>query len=136
MIAHIRLIHSSYDRYKAAGSNVVDTAGTRDFTQFINVATDDVIAYPAQARRAYPTSVNARMLSTIAPFVEKALVVNNTLIDVFNDKLGLPRGTFAKLHPREAFSGSATRCVYNPPVLGGVAATALSAHTGMSTNPL
>ncbi|KAF7339074.1 Clavaminate synthase-like protein [Mycena venus] len=53
--------------YKAAGANVVDASGTKDITQFINIATDDALAWPVQARRSYPSTVNASMVSTIAP---------------------------------------------------------------------
>ncbi|KAJ7626860.1 Clavaminate synthase-like protein [Roridomyces roridus] len=114
--------------YKAAGSNVVDASGTRDITQFINVAADDAFAWPDQVRRSYPSSVSARMTSTIRPFVEKSWVVNDTLIDVFNEKLGLKPGRLAELHTKEEFSGSAVRVVYNPAVLR-TEAIALSAHT-------
>ncbi|KAJ7226200.1 hypothetical protein C8J57DRAFT_1389997 [Mycena rebaudengoi] len=117
--------------YKAAGANVVDASGTKDITQFINIATDDALAWPVQARRSYPSTVNARMVSTIVPFVEKSLAVNNTLIDVFDAKLGLPNGTLSKLHPRREFSGSTTRCIYSPRILCRKA-TAISAHTGPS----
>jgi hypothetical protein len=110
---------------------VVDASGTKDITQFINIATDDALAWPAQARRSYPSTVNARMVSTIVPFVEKSLAVNNTLIDAFDAKLGLPNGTLSKLHPRREFSGSTTRCIYSPPILDRQA-TAISAHTGVS----
>ncbi|KAJ7252293.1 hypothetical protein C8J57DRAFT_1351518, partial [Mycena rebaudengoi] len=113
---------------KAAGANVVDASGTKVITQFINIATDDALAWPVQARRSYPSTVNARMVSTIVPFVEKSLAVNNTLIDVFDAKLGLPNGTHSKLHPRREFSGSMTRCIYCPPILDRQA-TAISAHT-------
>ncbi|KAK6992924.1 Clavaminate synthase-like protein [Favolaschia claudopus] len=115
--------------YKAAGANVVDAAGTKDNTQFINIATDDALAWPDTARRTYPSSVNARMASTIAPFVEKSLAVNDTLIDAFNEKLGLPRGALLNLHPRHEFSGSATRITYSPPRLDHDVRTAISAHT-------
>ncbi|KAJ7623875.1 hypothetical protein DFH06DRAFT_757888 [Mycena polygramma] len=114
--------------YKAAGANVVDASGTKDITQFINIATDDALAWPVQARRVYPSTVNARMVSTIVPFVEKSLAVNDTLINVFDAKLGLPTGTLAKLHPRGEFSGSATRCTYSPPILDRQL-TAISPHT-------
>ncbi|KAJ7804541.1 hypothetical protein B0H14DRAFT_2883807 [Mycena olivaceomarginata] len=114
--------------YKAAGANVVDASGTKDITQFVNIATDDALAWPVQARRSYPSTVNARMVSTIIPFVEKSLAVNNTLIDVFDAKLGLPNGTLSKLHPRREFSGSATRSIHSPPTLDRQT-TAISAHT-------
>ncbi|KAF8890133.1 hypothetical protein BD779DRAFT_1518485 [Infundibulicybe gibba] len=101
--------------YKAAGANAVDATGQKDSVEFINVAKDDALAWPKQARRAYPSAVNARMESTIAPFVRKSLEVNMTLLNVFNDKLGLPAGTLAKKHPMEEFSGSEARCIRSPP---------------------
>ncbi|KAJ7190098.1 Clavaminate synthase-like protein [Mycena pura] len=101
--------------YKAAGANAVDATGMLDTAQFINVAKDDALAWPVQARRDYPSTVNARMESTIRPFVEGSLAVNNTLLDVLNDKLGLPKGTLLQQHPREEFSGSETRVLYSPP---------------------
>jgi mevalonate pyrophosphate decarboxylase len=110
---------------------VVDASGTKDITQFVNIATDDALAWPVQARRSYPSTVNARMVSTIIPFVEKSLAVNNTLIDVFDAKLGLPNGTLSKLHPRRECSGSATRSIHSPPTLDRQT-TAISAHTGVS----
>ncbi|KAJ7211614.1 Clavaminate synthase-like protein [Mycena pura] len=112
--------------YKAAGTCAIDAAGTVDTAQFINVAKDDALAWPAQAHRAYPSAVNARMTCTIKPFVEKSLAINNTLLDVLNDKLGLPKGTLARLHPREDYSGSETRVLYSPPIVGR---QVLSAHT-------
>ncbi|KAJ6468614.1 Clavaminate synthase-like protein [Mycena vitilis] len=105
--------------YKAAGANVVDATGTKDITQFINIATDDALAWPVQARRAYPSTVSERMVSTIGPFVEKSLAVNDTLINARS----------RRLHPRGEFSGSATRCTYSPPVLDR-RVTAISPHTG------
>ncbi|KAJ7112332.1 hypothetical protein C8R44DRAFT_798349 [Mycena epipterygia] len=112
--------------YKAAGANAVDASGKEDTVQFINVAKDDALAWPAQARRSYPSTVNARMESTIVPFVEKSLAVNNTLLDVFNDKLGLPKGTLLKHHAREEHSGSETRSTFSPPI---VDRQVIGAHT-------
>ncbi|KAF7313008.1 Clavaminate synthase-like protein [Mycena kentingensis (nom. inval.)] len=113
--------------YKPAGANAVNAYGTRDNAQFINVAKDDALAWPSQARRAYPSTVNARMESTIKPFVEKALEVNLALIAVFNEKLWLPEGTLAGKHPKDEYSGSETRVTHSPP--GPADQQALGAHT-------
>jgi len=113
--------------YKAAGANAVDASGNLDTAQFINVAKDDALAWPERARRAYPRTVDARMDSTIKPFVEKALAVNMALIAVFNEKLGLPKGALARQHPREEFSGSETRVLYSPPAEADK--QAIGAHT-------
>ncbi len=71
------------------------------------------------------------MGSTVKPFVQKSVDVNSTLIDVFNDRLGLPKGTLAKRHSMWEHSGSESRCIKNPPRPGGVddQKTALGAHT-------
>jgi isopenicillin N synthase-like dioxygenase len=82
--------------------------------EFINVAKDDALAYPKVVRRSYPSTVNARMDNTIRPFVRKSMDVNNTLLEVFGDRLGLPKGTLANLHQVEAHSGSETRVIKNP----------------------
>lgn len=54
------------------------------------------------------------MESTIAPFVRKSLEINNTILNIFNTKLGLPDGALAKRHSTNEFSGSETRCIKNP----------------------
>ncbi|KAG6863796.1 hypothetical protein C0991_003162, partial [Blastosporella zonata] len=101
--------------YKAAGANAVDSTGRRDTVEFINIAKDDALAWPAHARRTYPSTVNERMDSTIVPFVKKSLKVTNTLLDVLSDRLGLPPGAFLDKHPINEFSGSEARVIRNPP---------------------
>jgi len=113
--------------YKAAATNAIDPKGTLDNTQFINIAKDDAVAWPTQARRSYPSTVNVRMESTIIPFIEKSLVINQTLLNVFNDKLGLQQGALANLHRREEHSECVARCLFSPPILNPQAF--LGAHT-------
>lgn len=48
------------------------------------------------------------------PFIRKSNDANLTLLSVFNNKLGLPDGTLAKLHSVEKFSGSESRCIRSP----------------------
>ena len=116
--------------YKAAGANATDEYGNLDTVEFINVAKDDALAYPQIVHRTYPSTVNARMEGTIRPFIEKSLAVNNTLLDIFNDRLGLPQGTLAKKHLREEPSGSESRCIKNPPKPAATEPkTAIGAHT-------
>lgn len=71
------------------------------------------------------------MESTIVPFVRKSLEVNQTLMDVFNDRLGLPKETLASKHTLEEFSGSEARCIKNPPRPQGMSEEqrAIGAHT-------
>lgn len=101
------------NRYKARGANAVDKTGKLDTVEFINVAKDDAFAWPNVARRTYPETVNRRMESTIIPFIRKSNDVNLTLLDVFNDRLGLPEGALAKRHSDE-WSGSESRCIKSP----------------------
>jgi len=102
--------------YKAAGANAVDATGRLDTVEFINVAKDDALAWPTQARRTYPSSVTARMESTIAPFIRKSVEINNTLLDVLNDRLGLPPGALLAKNTVGEWSGSEARVIRNPPV--------------------
>ena len=80
--------------------------------QFMNVAKDDALAWPKIARRTYPATTNDRVESTIVPFVCKSLGVNVTLLNVFNDRLGLPEGELTK---SQELSGIEARCIRNPP---------------------
>ncbi|GBE78901.1 Clavaminate synthase-like protein [Sparassis crispa] len=101
--------------YKAAGASATDETGAKDSAEFINVAKDDALAWPGLVYRIYPSTVNARMESTIIPFVRKSVEVTNTLIDVLNTRLGLPGGALVNLHAIEEHSGSEARCIRTPP---------------------
>lgn len=114
--------------YKKAGANAVDATGELDTVEFLNIAKDDALAWPKQARREYPRTVSARMENTISPFVRKSLEVNNTILEVFNDRLGLSSGTLLKLHPMDEYSGSEARVIRNPPTPQG-AKQAIGSHT-------
>jgi isopenicillin N synthase-like dioxygenase len=100
--------------YKAAGANAVDATGELDTVEFLNIAKDDALAWPNQVHRAYPRTAVARMEGTIAPFVRKSLEVNNLILGIFNERLGLPEGTLLSLHKEEEYSGSETRLIRNP----------------------
>lgn len=101
-------------RYKKVGSNAVDENGTPDNVEFINIAKDDALAWPARVSASYPPTVEARMESTIIPFVRKSMEVNDLILDIFNERLSLPQGTLRKLHPLEEFSGSEARAIRSP----------------------
>ncbi|KAG0694045.1 hypothetical protein DFH29DRAFT_815763 [Suillus ampliporus] len=118
--------------YKKAGANAIDATGkSLDTVEFINVSKDDALAYPRIVHRTYPSTVNARMENTIAPFVRKGLEVTYVVLNIFNDKLGLPEGTLERLHDMEEHSGSETRCIRNPPtqVKEAMERAAIGAHT-------
>ena len=107
----------------------MDDYGTRDVTEFINVAKDDALAWPAVARRTYPSTVNARMESTIKPFVQKSMEIDHFLIDVLNDRLGLPKGTLAEFHKAHEHSGCIARVIRAPPHPVPEEKLFLTAHT-------
>ena len=124
-----RTILTAYTSYKAAGVQFLDDQGTRDVTEFINVSKDDALAWPGMAHRTYPSTVNARMETTIKPFVEKSLAINNFVISILNEKLGLPKGTLASFHNPWEHSGCVARVIRAPPYPNQDEKTFLTAHT-------
>lgn len=123
-------------RYKAAGT-YLSANGQPDAIEFLNIGKDDVLAWPQQATRAYPSTVNARMESTVIPFVQKSLDVMKTIMDIFNDKLGLPAGTLMQKHIVEESSKDEVRITRSPPFTRGVQLN-LNGHTdfGSLVRPL
>ena len=116
--------------YKAAGANAIDEFGNPDTPEFMNIAQDDVLAWPGFVHRTYPRTVNARMENTIIPFVKKSKAINVVLLKVLEKKLGLPEGEFLKKHADEEPSASEVRCTMSPPRESGVKGkTAMGAHT-------
>ncbi|KAG2370232.1 hypothetical protein BDR07DRAFT_1447154 [Suillus spraguei] len=117
--------------YKKAGGSAIDATGALDSVEFMNVSKDDALAYPQVVHRTYPLTVNTRMKNTIAPFVHKGLEVTYVVLNRFNDKLGLPKGTLEKLHDMEEYSGSETRCIRSPPTQDKepIKKVAIGAHT-------
>lgn len=100
--------------YKATGANATDASGAKDTVEFLNINKDDALAWPKRALRDYPPTVNEVMETTVAPFVRKSCEINEAFLNVFNDKLGLPKGTLAQLHKLEEPSGSEARCIKKP----------------------
>ncbi|KAJ7982940.1 hypothetical protein DFH06DRAFT_712899 [Mycena polygramma] len=115
--------------YKAAGASPVDATGQPDTAEFINIAKDDALAWPQQARRAYPPTVNARMTDSIVPFVKKSMEVNDILLQIFNDRLGLPPDALKKRHTVAEYSGSETRVIKSLAPPNSPLKVALGAHT-------
>jgi len=117
--------------YKAKGANAVDDTGAKDTVEFINVSRDDTLAYPKVVHRTYPSTVNARMESTIVPFVKKSSQVNDLMMEVLGDRLGFPKGTLSEKHRWEEKSGSETRCIKKLPTteIMTEAKSAIGAHT-------
>jgi len=101
--------------YKVAGATYADVDGSTDLAEFINVSKDDAFAYPKVVHKVYPPTVNFRMKYVIRPFIQSCADVSSVLIDVFNQKLGLPEGTLAALHRTEKECISESRCIKVPP---------------------
>ena len=108
-------IYLNYCSWKSVGTLRNDAKGTPDNCEMINVAKDDILAYPEVKLMAYPSAVNERMESTIKPFTEKSIEVIDTHYGIFEEKLGLPAGSILKYHTNEALSGSEIRVIRSPP---------------------
>ncbi|TFY81440.1 hypothetical protein EWM64_g2571 [Hericium alpestre] len=116
--------------YKHAGANAVDANGTPDVTEFLNISKDDALAYPAEAHRTYPNTVATRMDAVVRPFVLKSLEVNETILGILNNRLGLPEGALASRHRRELHSCCEARTIRAAPVAAWREEKAmLGAHT-------
>ena len=112
----------------------MDPSGAKDTAEFINIAKDDAISYPKVVHRSYPSTVNNHMESVVTPFVKLSLEINLAILNIFNDKLGLPEGTLAKLHTLDEPSFSEARCIKSPPAPSPAnAKTAIGAHTDFGT---
>ncbi|KAL0952402.1 hypothetical protein HGRIS_006678 [Hohenbuehelia grisea] len=114
--------------YKAAGATTVDLTGSKDNAEMINISKDDAISYPQKVHTGYPEPVNARMESTVKPFVQACMSANDTILEIFNKRLGLPAGTLARLHSLEEPSFSEARCI-KVPASPGSTKIAVGAHT-------
>jgi len=113
--------------YKAVGA-YLDANGEPDAIEFLNIGKDDVIAWPRQAARAYPPVVKARMESTVVPFVRKSLDITTTILNILNDKLGLPSDTLMNKHIVEDSSKDEVRITRAPPFTQGMKMS-LNGHT-------
>lgn len=101
--------------YKHAGAWAIDANGTLDAVEFLNVAKDDILAWPEHVHRTYPSTVNAYMTSTLKPYAEKSLEISLTIFSVLEKRLGLPSGALIQRHSLKEASGSEARCIRSPP---------------------
>ncbi|KAI8990676.1 Clavaminate synthase-like protein [Trametes punicea] len=116
--------------YKARGTIATDLNGTRDTVEFLNIAQDDALSWPHPTHRTYPSTVTTRMDSVVTPFVEKSMAVNNTLLDIFERLLGLPKGAISMLHATDEPCGSEARVIKTPP---NQSSAGIGAHTDFGT---
>ncbi|KAH9932074.1 Clavaminate synthase-like protein [Epithele typhae] len=116
--------------YKAKGTIATDLKGTKDTVEFLNIAQDDVLSWPRPSHRTYPSTVNARMANGIIPFVRKSMAVNNTILDILERRLCLPKGTLEALHDTSSMCGSEARVIKTPP---NQSTAGIGAHTDFGT---
>ncbi|KAF8889449.1 hypothetical protein CPB84DRAFT_1785606 [Gymnopilus junonius] len=106
--------------------------GELDTTEVLNIAKDDVLSWPQLVRRtsehSYPLPVLSQMEHTVRPFVLKSLEVNNAIIDIFNDKLGLRKGKLMEMHLANELSGCEARILRNSATLSTMK-LAIGSHT-------
>lgn len=69
------------------------------------------------------------MAKSVTPFVKKSIEVNDTILQIFNDRLALPHDALKKRHTLEEYSGSETRVIKNPPSPQSPLKVAIGAHT-------
>lgn len=72
------------------------------------------------------------MHPVITPFVKKCVHISDTMLEIFNDKLGLPKGALAKLHSPDEFSESEARTLKAPANLAP-GQLAVGGHTDFGT---
>ncbi|KAI0783127.1 Clavaminate synthase-like protein [Abortiporus biennis] len=116
--------------YKAKGSIATDALGTLDTVEFFTISQNDVFAYPQTIRRKYPEPVNRRMRNTLLPFAQKSKGINETFLRIFEERLGLPYGEFAKTHQEDKLCCSELRCVKTPP---NQSSTGIGPHSDFGT---
>ncbi|KAI6008603.1 hypothetical protein EDC04DRAFT_2964511 [Pisolithus marmoratus] len=115
--------------------NSDSTGRLPDMVKFWNIAKDDVLAFPDVVHRTYPPMVTPVIPSIVRPFVCKSLKVNNTILWIFTQQLGLPKGTLEELHSHGLPSGSEARVTRGPLMPGKDTADCptIGAHTNFGS---
>ncbi|KAI0041904.1 Clavaminate synthase-like protein [Auriscalpium vulgare] len=118
-----------YDHWKEGGwfgyhklqaASYTETGPKLDLVEYFNISQNDILGFPDPIHRAYPPAVTAYTESVLQPFTHKSSEVNDTLLNVLNDRLGLPQGALRQRHRPHEKSGSqvrVTRTFPNPAVL-------------------
>ncbi|KAK3076239.1 hypothetical protein LTS18_013538, partial [Coniosporium uncinatum] len=98
----------SYFGYKGYGAGVIDKKGTADRNEFYNVSKDDVLDVVApQDRLPAPEMLGLESTNrkTLASFIEGSHAVVRLILDLLDQRLGLPWGKLGGLHRLEGVSG-------------------------------
>ncbi|KAJ3986099.1 Clavaminate synthase-like protein [Lentinula detonsa] len=105
-----------YASFEGLRSNYKTISFDLSEIELVNIAKDDVIAWPKQVRSrcVYPSNIYERMDSTIAPFVRKSTKISEKILNVFDSKLGLPEGFLNRLHSAQEPSASEARTIKVP----------------------
>ena len=115
-----------YYGYKMSGSNVVDSKGTTDKSEFYNVSKDDIMRI-ADKPLEHPETINRRR-GELEEFMTSAHRVVLVILRVLSEKLGLGPDTLPDLHRLDQKSGDQSRLTHAPPVRSDV--ITLGEHTG------
>jgi len=127
-----RKLEQGASGYKPPVDNHPGKTGTTE--KFVHVSKDDVLAWPErQPRSPYPQPVERRMPTVVQPFIRKSEEVNQTILTIFNDKLGLPEGYLSQLHPPGEQSLSEARILWNLPMPHDIHKIAIGEHTDYGT---
>ena len=111
----------------------MDSSGVPDTTQFVNVAKDDALAWPGKVYRDYPKTINDRMESTIIPFTRKSVEVTNFMLELFNERLGLPAGALHARNNENEKCVSESRVIYQPIIEDDPSRVGIGSHTDFGT---
>ncbi|KAJ5246327.1 hypothetical protein N7468_001310 [Penicillium chermesinum] len=117
---------NSYFGYKGQGASIVDKAGNLDRNEFYNASKDDILGI-SDPLPGPAVVQNSRGL--LKSFMGGAHSIVTLLLNVLNDKLGLPEDTLANLHRQQAVSGDQVRWIKAPPQPVDDRRTALGQHT-------
>lgn len=98
--------------HKRNGRWATDETGSPDNIEFMDIAKDDILAWPKRILRSYPHTVNDLTIeSTLKPYLLKSLDLCFTAFNIFDDKLGLPAGRLVQNHTGDNISRSEIRCI-------------------------
>lgn len=118
-----------YFGYKMKGSNVVDSKGTPDTSEFYAVSKDEIMKI-ADKPMKHPETIDRRR-SELKEFMVSAHGVVLVVLRVLSEKLGLGPDALPDLHRLDRKGGDQARITHSPPVSADV--ITFGEHTGEST---
>lgn len=116
----------SYFGYKGFGAGIVDKQGNKDRNEFYNISKDDIfeVSDPLPA-----PDVLTQPRPLIKSWMQQCHAIVTLILDLLNDRLGLPPGILASMHRLHARSADQLRWVLAPPQPSDDRKTAMGEHT-------